>query len=207
MIKNIVFDLGNVIVAGRPYSLLDGLDLDQYTYDLIKSEFFDDWDGLDKGIRTLQDKYLCAHIPLNIKEKYKEYLVHYYKYRTFSERLLMLIHELKENGYHVYVLSDINHESIDFMRVHPRFRDVDGWIASCDYGTVKLEKRLYQILFDTYHLDPHECYFIDDKNINISIGREYGMSGFVYENNPDDLVADMQSHGIHVGDYKNKQRA
>ena len=200
MIKNIIFDLGNVVVTGRPYSVLDDLHLDKKTYDLIKSEFFTDWDRLDKGTITLEEKLLSSQIPLKIQERYKEILLHYYKYRIFDSRLLKLMHELKKNNYNVYVLSDINKESIDYMRQHPQFTDVDGWIASSEHGVTKVEKGLYQVLFDTYSLDPHECYFIDDKPINISIGREYGMDGYVFAQDVDSLIADMQMHGIVLGD-------
>ena len=207
MIKNIIFDLGNVIVQGRPSSVLDNLNLDTKTFDLLKSEFFSDWDGLDKGTISLQDKYLSAKIPLDIKNEYEEILVHYYKYRILNEGLINLIHTLKDNNYRVYVLSDINHESIDYMRSHPRFKNIDGWLASCEYGTTKIEKTLFKILFDKYHLDPAECYFIDDKSINVSIGREYGMQGYVYNNDTNELIIDMQKNGILFDDQTNKKKA
>ena len=46
--KNIIFDLGGVILKGASFSVLDGIDIDSGIYTELR-KFFDNWDDLDLG--------------------------------------------------------------------------------------------------------------------------------------------------------------
>ena len=53
MIKNIVFDLGNVILEGTPSIVLDRFNLDKELYNDIEKNFFSNWNNLDLGSISL----------------------------------------------------------------------------------------------------------------------------------------------------------
>ncbi len=55
-IKNIIFDLGGVILKETPISILKNFNIDSTTYNELK-RFFDDWNNLDLGNEYLEDKY------------------------------------------------------------------------------------------------------------------------------------------------------
>lgn len=185
MIKNIVFDLGNVILKGSPNIVLEQIKIDKKQYESIKNDFFNDWKSLDLGESTLREQLEKCKFDFEIDSEIEEKLLHYYKYRPFNVEILELIKELKNKGYKIYILSNNNKEAEKYLLEIPDFKAFDGWIFSCDYQIMKPDSRIYNILFETYNLKPEECFFIDDSRKNIETGNKLGMAGFVldYENN------------------------
>lgn len=181
MIKNIVFDLGNVILKGSPNIVLDQIEIDKKQYESIKNNFFKDWKALDLGKSTLKDQLDKCKFDFKIDSGIEEKLLHYYKYRPFNTEVLELINELKEKGCKIYILSNNNKEAEEYLLELPDFEVFDGWIFSCDYQIMKPDSRIYNILFETYNLKPEECFFIDDSKRNVEAGEELGMTGFVLD--------------------------
>ena len=48
-------------------------------------------------------------------------------------------------------------------------------MVSYEEGVLKPDRRIYEILFHRYGLDPRECIFIDDTLVNVSAASELGM--------------------------------
>lgn len=181
MIKNIVFDLGNVILKGSPNIVLEQIKIDKKQYESIKNDFFNDWKSLDLGESTLREQLEKCKFDFEIDSEIEEKLLHYYKYRPFNVEILELIKELKNKGYKIYILSNNNKEAEKYLLEIPDFKAFDGWIFSCDYQIMKPDPKIYNILFETYNLKPEECFFIDDSRKNIETGNKLGMAGFVLE--------------------------
>ena len=196
-VKNIIFDLGGVILKDNPISILNDLNLDKKNYNQLKL-FFIDWKKLDLGEETLEDKYRQCRFPENYDILYKDKLTNYYKYRAIDMRLIDCISKLKKNGYNVYILSDNNKECFEYYKKSDTFKDVDGWILSCDYHTSKEEGRLFDILIKEFNLNPSECYFIDDKLSNIGEAKKHGIKGSTFTTSDDiaKLYNDMKNNGI-----------
>ena len=176
MIKNIVFDLGNVILKGSPNIVLEQIKIDK-----IKNDFFNDWKSLDLGESTLREQLEKCKFDFEIDSEIEEKLLHYYKYRPFNVEILELIKELKNKGYKIYILSNNNKEAEKYLLEIPDFKALDGWIFSCDYQIMKPDSKIYNILFETYNLKPEECFFIDDSRKNIETGNKLGIAGFVLD--------------------------
>ena len=181
MIKNIVFDLGNVILKGSPNIVLEQIKIDKKQYESIKNDFFNDWKSLDLGESTLREQLEKCKFDFEIDSEIEEKLLHYYKYRPFNVEILELIKELKNKGYKIYILSNNNKEAEKYLLEIPDFKALDGWIFSCDYQIMKPDSKIYNILFETYNLKPEECFFIDDSRKNIETGNKLGMAGFVLD--------------------------
>lgn len=181
MIKNIVFDLGNVILKGSPNIVLEQIKIDKKQYESIKNDFFNDWKSLDLGESTLSEQLEKCKFDFEIDSEIEEKLLHYYKYRPFNVEILELIKELKNKGYKIYILSNNNKEAEKYLLEIPDFKAFDGWIFSCDYQIMKPDPKIYNILFETYNLKPEECFFIDDSRKNIETGNKLGMAGFVLD--------------------------
>ena len=176
-IKNIVFDLGNVVLKASPAIVLDDMNLTKDRYNLLKSKFFTNWDRLDLGYETLEEHLINTNIKVTPEEK--ERLVNYYKYRPFNMDVVDLMKRLKDKGYAIYILSNNNKQASVYLKDLDMVRFVDGWIMSCDYGIIKPDKRIYKILFEKFSLNPRECFFVDDKRKNIEAGQDLGMRGHV----------------------------
>lgn len=190
MIKNIVFDLGNVILKDSPSIVLENLDLPNEDKQKIKEKFFDDWEDVDLGKETLEEHLNNCGLDLSaINNNIKEILLNYYKYRPFNNEIIELMHVLKEKKYKIYILSNNNKEVFEYLKKLPQFQCVDGWIVSCDYNMVKPNRELYIKLFDKFNIKPEECFFIDDKKENIETAELLGMQG---------CVLDIKNKGLEI---------
>ena len=184
--KNVIFDLGGVILKGKVSSILDKYNIDDVTKnELIK--FFNSCNELDYGLSTIKEKYENYNFSIKIDSKYKDIIINYYKYRDINMELIKYINVLHDNNYKLYILSDNNKEAIDYYKENELFKCFDGWVASCDYHTIKKEGKLFNILLDKYKLKPEECYFVDDKSINIEVANLHGINGFIFNNNVEEL--------------------
>lgn len=129
---------------------------------------------------------------------YKDKLINYYKYREIDKELLELISKLKLNNYNVYILSDNNKEAIEYYESNNLFDSIDGYIISYEYNKLKRDGILFDILLNKYNLNPNECYFIDDLEININEAKKHGIKGYLYNNDINDLYDDMVNNGIDI---------
>lgn len=181
MIKTIIFDLGNVILKDSPSIVLEITKVLDENRKNIKSKFFDDWNELDLGNKTLKEHLNNCELDSSIDESVREILLNYYKYRPFNNDVIELMTNLKNNGYNIFILSNNNKEAYEYLRKLPVFECVDGWIVSCDYHIVKPNKEIFIKLFETFNVKPEECFFIDDKEENINVAKKLGMKGFTLD--------------------------
>lgn len=201
MIKNVVFDIGNVIWRGRSDIVLDKISLSKQEKEDIKNTFFENTIPLDMGTETLEEHFCKYPCSLCSNEKVRDFLLNYFRYRDFNLNVIEIIHKLKENGYNVYILSNNNKEAIEYLKQAPELKCVDGWVVSCYYSAMKPEKEIYEILFNTFNIKPDECLFIDDSEKNINTGKVLGMDGYVFKDDEDGikkLISYMKMRSINV---------
>lgn len=78
------------------------------------------------------------------------------------------VHELKEKGYRIYLLSNY---SKDFFQKHTKdasfMRDLDGAVVSYQIHETKPDAAIYEYLLEKYQLNPTECLFFDDRTENV----------------------------------------
>lgn len=180
MIKNIIFDLGNVILKGKPSIILENLNLDDELYNDIKEKFFNDWSKLDLGLISLDDYFYQCNFKSIISNEIKERLINYYKYRPFNEDVLNVLHDLKRKGYNIYLLSNNNKETANYLRKLDFYQDISGDVYSCDYNVIKPNIEIYNILLNKFNLIPQECLFIDDDQDNIETATKLGIKSIKY---------------------------
>lgn len=198
MIKNIVFDLGNVLLKDSPSIVLENLKLKSNEYQNLR-KFFENWKELDLGNETLEDHIKQCKFDIQLDKEKENLLLNYYKYRPFNNEMLELMDSLKHNGYNIFILSNNNKEAYEYLKKLPMFKCVDGWIVSCNCNVVKPNKEIYLILFKTFNVRPEECYFIDDNIKNIEVAKKLGMKGFVFDNiclKNGELTEDMKNENI-----------
>ena len=198
MIKNIIFDLGNVLLKGSPSIVLENSKLKSNEYQNLR-KFFENWKGLDLGKETLEDHIKQCKFDITLDKEKENLLLNYYKYRPFNNEVFELMDNLKHNGYNIFILSNNNKEAYEYLRKHPMFKCVDGWVVSCNCNVVKPNKEIYLILFKTFNIKPEESYFIDDNIKNIEVAKKLGMKGFVFDNiclKNGKLIEDMKDENI-----------
>lgn len=201
MIKNIVFDIGNVIWKGQPHDVLEKTTYSEKEKEEIRESFFRHTRLMNLGLQSMEEKYNESVFSLSTNEQVKDFLLHCNEYRDFNTGIIKLINTLKEKNYNVYILSNNTKEAMEYLMKKEELQCIDGWIVSCFCGKMKPEKDIYNCLFETYSIKPEESFFIDDLEENIKTGKELGMDGFVLKNGDDsldDLLACMRNCGINI---------
>lgn len=183
MIKNIIFDMGGVLIDYNPEKALYGI-FDRQTADILLREIFRNeiWSLKDRGLifpKDIMEQKRDA-IPSEVFEKVSEMVGNFYPYMPPFEKMHNLVKQLKENGYGIYLLSNASSDFHIRREGIPALSLFDGVIISADYKLLKPEKEIYLTLFEKFGLKPEECFFIDDVQANIDGAKMAGMDGHCY---------------------------
>ncbi len=189
---NIIFDLGGVILKGKAKDILKKINLNEEEYNEI-IHFFDDWNDMDISNTSIEEKFNNYNFSNNIKSKYKDILIRYYELRDLNVKLLELIKELKKKN-KVYILSDNNKDASLYYK--SILNDLDGYVFSYEYKTIKKDGKLFDILLDKYDLDPKDCYFIDDTLENILVANSKGINTILYEDKDEEIINYFKERGL-----------
>ena len=186
MIKNMIFDMGNVVVRWDPEAILKHFTADPKQIEILKEVIFrsKEWLMLDQGILNEKEvtEILCKRLETEeLKEQCKEILKHGLKYMPVFPETEKWIQQLKQNGYSIYVLSNTSKVFYEYIQKQPVWQYFDGAILSYQEKLVKPDPRIYEVLCQRYQLIPQECCFFDDRKENIDAAISYGMKGFVFE--------------------------
>lgn len=181
--KNIIFDFGNVIASFDPEALSKQLCKNETDLPIFKQLVFDHWQQLDEGSVALSD-YIdsaLAQAPSHLKETILHFFDCWYQHLIPLTQTWDFIHELKKAGYAIYILSNAPVQFAEHSaECYHIVNEFDGIVFSAPLKLFKPEVGIYQYLFNSYHLDPKESFFIDDKLENIQTGKSLGMDGIVF---------------------------
>lgn len=186
MIKNIVFDMGNVLVnydAKRVCRKF--IDNEADLNEVCASVFISpEWIFLDMGIITDEEalKKMCARLPERLHEKARLCMEHWHEYcMTPVSEMAEVIKTLKERGFGIYLCSNASLRLLTCCRqVIPGIEHFDGVLFSAEETCIKPQRQLYEAFFKRFNLKPEECYFIDDLQLNIDGARACGMDGYCH---------------------------
>ncbi len=209
MIKNIIFDIGNVILNFNINEVLR-----KFTNSINEQNFIleniinsPEWLGnalIDTGYISREN---AIEIVKDRTNHTNDELINnfWYNYNNFSkvdERVLQLIQKLKYNNYKIYLLSNINPYTFEFVNKSGLFNLVDGYVLSYKEHKVKPYKAIYNVLLERYNLIPNECIFIDDNKKNIDTGNLMGIiSKKVEPDNYDSILNVIKECNLIEGEY------
>ena len=188
MIKNIVFDLGRVLVEFDPVAYLRRFGYPEETVQVLyRIVFGRDWFLYDRG-----DFYRIGDLAAATAERYPSYAeqiyavmrgdwvkIHYLKADTAA-----YLSELKSRGYRIYILSNLSVDSYEFVTQYDFFRLTDGAVYSYQERSCKPEEKIYRVLLDRYSLVPEETVFLDDNPDNIAQAKRMGIHGVLFTDLP-----------------------
>ncbi|MBP3870842.1 MAG: HAD family phosphatase [Faecalicoccus sp.] len=190
MIKNIVFDLGNVLVTFDPKSFLHDILSDLELEDALYQFYFKGnlWDLYDMDLLTHEDMIQKGIEAFSEHEtEIKKVMDNWVKYVTEIKENTGWIDTLKKNGYSVYILSNLPKYNYEYLSQHePFMKKVDGALYSFEVKKGKPDAAFFQMFLDRYCLDAKECLFIDDKLKNIVTAASLGFH-VICLRNPDSL--------------------
>lgn len=181
MIKNIIFDLGNVLLSWKPAEFFEKSGYDKETVKLIHSDVFrsPEWLSLDNGDITTPEAIEKMSAKSSLK---KDFICSLFNLRTkimfpLADNI-KLLPELKEQGFKLYYLSNFPLDFFDEVKKkYDFFRYFDGGLISAEVRHSKPDTRIYEILLEKFNLVPEECFYFDDIKINVSAAESVGIKG------------------------------
>lgn len=185
-IKNIVFDIGNVILhfdldEVLPHFASNEEEKDFLLNEVIHSPEWLSYALIDTGFLSREHAISIVEDRTNHKNDslIEDFWYHYNEYSFIDDKVLCLILNLKKKGYSIYLLSNINEYTFKSIYDSKLFDIVDGYVLSYLEHQVKPYKSIYLTLLDRFKLKPNECLFIDDNKKNVETARNLGMIGEV----------------------------
>lgn len=201
MYKNIIFDMGNVLLSFKPRQYVEELGLDsEEEKKLVYNEVYHTYKCpyLDRGDFT--EETFVEAVNKNLPKKYhkmvEKLIFHWADKVTPVKGMADFIKEVKEKGYKIYLLSNAGYRQHEYWFNIPGHEYFDGTVVSCDVKAIKPERKIYEVLYEKFNLNPKECFFIDDLAINIYGGMETGMDGVVFNGDVDELRKEFAKRGI-----------
>lgn len=196
MIKNIVFDMGKVLVHYDSGRVCHQFMSDQSQIHKVNTSVFisPEWIYLDMGIISEEQALRQMQIRLESdqeKEMAALCMAHWHEYCMWPvDGMKELIRDLKEKGYGIYLCSNAAMRLLScYQDVIPGIEYFDGVLFSAEVKCIKPQKEIYQQLFERFSLKPEECFFIDDLEVNIEGARRCGMNGYCFsDGNVEKLV-------------------
>ncbi len=198
MIKNIIFDIGNVLLYFTPKEYLAKKYSDEDATFLYSAIFAtDEWVGLDRGTVT-EAEALRLFIQRNPEKEeiLREVMGDFYSIFTPIESSVALLASLRSRGYTLLFLSNIHHgifghvvDKYDFFKVF------SGGIISAEEKLLKPDQKIYQRLIEKYGIKPEESLFIDDTAGNTAAAEELGFET-IHLTDPDKLKGELELKGF-----------
>lgn len=201
MIRNIVFDMGNVLIRFDPEEFISRAGItDPADRRIVREELFAsvEWAQMDMGVETeasFEPKVL-ARIPEHLKEPVRDLLHNWAFPRQMIPGMEELVQRLKNAGYGIYLLSNASVNQPGYWNQLPVSRLFDGTLVSAFVKTVKPCPLIYQLFTEKFSLRGEECLFIDDAPINVAGAVAAGWSGIVFYGDAKQLEEKMRKMGL-----------
>lgn len=185
MIRNIVFDVGKVLMSYNPDAMMQKLGYQEETITAVNHAMFQNqlWNAFDRGCVSDQEllQTFISHNPTYEKQITEAFMtipsaMHPYPY------VQEWLSNLKQEGYRLYILSNYARKTFAETEQKMSFLPLmDGYVFSYQCGYIKPEAAIYQHLLEKYQLDPQECVFLDDRQENIDAAKKLGFAGILFE--------------------------
>ena len=179
MIKNIVFDMGNVVIRFDRDLFIDRFGVSAEEHRLLLQEIFlsPEWVMMDRG--TLTDEQaadiLCQRVLEHLREIARKLISLWDRPILEVEGIYPLIEELKGLGYGIYLLSNASCRQPDYWQRVPAAKFFDGTFISYTVKLLKPMPEIYERFFEKFSLKREECFFIDDNPANVEASLYVGM--------------------------------
>lgn len=196
MIKNIILDMGNVLLTYNPEVPLSLFCKTEEARNIIRRELFEGPEWIQGDYGTITDEERYEPVSKRVPEKFHEEL------RKCVDKWDVCMKPVsgakdfckyaKEKGYRIFVLSNASNSFHDYF---PRFMEesyFDGVMVSFEVHMIKPYVEIYRHFLSVYQLKAEECLFIDDREENVSGAKKAGIKGFVFRDNFEEIKAFLE---------------
>lgn len=202
MIKNIIFDIGNVLAGFTWREFYAGFGYDDEMVERLAAATVKDpvWNEVDRGVWSEEE--LMEGFIKNDPSLEQELRRIFRNIRGMVVRFdyaIPWILSLKEAGYRCYYLSNFSRkahvecaDALDFLAY------MDGGILSYQDKVIKPDTKIYQLLLKRFGLSAKECVFMDDTEKNLLPAKELGIRTILFRDR-EQAVSELGKLGVHAG--------
>ncbi|WP_411168741.1 HAD family hydrolase [Clostridium sp. MB05] len=200
MYKNIIFDIGNVLLSFNPKEYLKEKIQEEKLENLYKEIFqSEEWVMLDRG--TIKEEEAINNIikrntdySNDIKLAFKDW----YDILKPIDKTIEILQDLKNNGYNIFYLSNFHDLAFNHVKMKNEFFNLfDGGVVSFEEKIIKPEEDIYNLILSRYKLIAKESIFIDDTKINLEGAENVGINTLLFST-PENLKNDLRELNINI---------
>ena len=183
MIRNVVFDMGQVLIHWTPHVLLEPFHLTPEEENMVLRELFQsvEWVRLDRGSMTHGEviEAVCSRLPERLHPCVREIVTRWDEWTLVPmEGMAALLVELKGLGMQIYLLSNANRKLREYFPRIPGSECFDGLMVSAEERLLKPQHEIFEALLSRFDLKAEECFFVDDAPANVEGAMEAGLTVF-----------------------------
>ena len=186
MIKNVVFDFGQVMVHFEPSYMVGKYVSDERDAALLEEVIFDRlyWDRLDEG--TISDEAVVDACLARLPERLHPYVPDIYYNWIYNipeiEGMGELVDYIKDTyGVRTFLLSNISVYFADHAGEIPVLSKFERCIFSAVCGSVKPNPEIFEYLCASCGISAWETAFVDDNPKNIRGAQDFGITGILFD--------------------------
>ena len=159
--KNIVFDFGNVIGKFNGRDLVKHFSSCEEDQELLFTAIFSRWDDIDNGSVDYEQNIdnIAASLPDRLESAVRTLFREWPRHLTPINDTLRFIDELKERNIPLYLLSNAPTYFAEYAVNYDFLKEFSGIVFSAPLKMAKPDPAIYRYLFETFSLDPKECFF------------------------------------------------
>ncbi len=202
MYRNILFDIGGVVVDYSPKDFL----VDKFYNERTEKRLYDavfgspEWKMLDNGVITWEQAYeifMKRGQNRGMAFEMRTVLDEWTDMLTTRNATVALMRTFKKRGLDLYYLSNMPKEVYAFLQNRKFWPLFEGGIFSYEVGISKPDVEIFHLVLKKYNLDPGETIFIDDMRENASAAFEAGITGIPFTN-VKNLCKMLVTYGVEI---------
>ncbi len=200
MIKNIIFDMGNVLIKFDKKCFLEAVNVSSEDNALLEREVYVsvEWAMMDRGTLTEKEaaERMCARLPERLHEKVHRLVDEWDRPILPMSGMAELTGELKAKGYRLFLLSNASYRQHEYWPEIPGSEYFEDTLISADVKLVKPQPEIYLMALHKFNAKPEESVFIDDATNNVEGAVYCGMEGIVFHGDTEELRRKLNAIGV-----------
>ena len=204
MIRNILFDMGNVLIRFDREYFIERPGVAQEDKILLMREVFQsvEWVRMDRGsiVEAEAVEQICRRVPAHLHGAVEKLVAMWDRPILPIDGMYELLEELKTAGYGIYLLSNASIRQHEYWPRIPAHVFFDGTIISADEGVMKPQADYYLRALNRFGLKAEECFFVDDMPANVEGALFCGIPGAIFRGDAKLLRQQMRDCGIAVSE-------
>ncbi len=191
MIKNVIFDFGQVMVRFEPKYMTEKY-ITGKDAELVERVVFDRlyWDKLDSG--DISDREVIAacrerlpkHLWQTAEAVYYNWIYNIPEIKGMRE----IVRGLRSRGVRVLLLSNISKYFAEHAQEIDVLSEFEGCVFSAVVGLIKPHADIFEYICSKYSLEPAETLFVDDNAANIAGAQSIGINGYLFDGDAERLA-------------------